>query len=248
VNREVGNIFLQVDADVGFNKDDEQESYDVRKLVENEKADKKGSIEKQHQIRDIDLDGDGQIDEHEKFVNQISELALARTDSHVTEADPVLDGTWEKNQNAAIKWWQGLPQTCTKKEAQDRGLLDLSPAHPAYFQMRRKMPGMDYVEKPAYKTRTELLESRKKCNVPDSSYDLDGDGVVGQREYFMAARLDKDVSGSLSLEEKREGLANMRKDMAAVMFVDNAGVRGDKNKLNQYRILQQDGKIVLDQQ
>ena len=50
---------------------------------------------------------------------------------------------------------------------------------------------MDYIKKPAYATHSELLEARKKGRVPDQSYDLDGDGCVGQREMFMAARLDK---------------------------------------------------------
>jgi len=244
VNAEVGDIFKQVDADCGFNKADEQESYEARKIIEEGLADKKGAVEYQHRIRDVDLDGDGQIDESEKFVNQRSTLALTAKE----EVDPVEDGTWVKNVNHSLKWWQGLPQTVTKEIAEERGLVDLKPSHPAYFQMRRQAPGMDYIKKPAYATHSELLEARKKGRVPDQSYDLDGDGCVGQREMFMAARLDKDVSGSLSLEEKRIGLANMRKDMAAVMFVDNAGIAGDRMAGNQYRILQQDGKIVLDQE
>jgi len=244
VNAEVGAIFRQVDDDCGFNKADEQESYEARKIVENERADQRGTIERQHRIRDVDLDGNGQIDENEKFVNQQSKVALPSND----DVDPVEDGTWEKNRNLNLKWWQGLPQVITTEEAQERGLTNLRPSHPAYFQMRRKEPGMEYVKEPAYKTRSELLEMRKKARQPDMSFDLDGDGCVGQREMFMAARLDKDVSGSLTLDEKRQGLANMRKDMAAVMFVDNAGKAADRMEGNQYRILQQDGKIVLDQQ
>merc|ERR1712166_1355709 len=72
VNAEVGDIFKQVDADCGFNKADEQESYEARKIIEEGLADKKGAVEYQHRIRDVDLDGDGQIDESEKFVNQRS--------------------------------------------------------------------------------------------------------------------------------------------------------------------------------
>jgi len=194
VNAEVGDIFKQVDADCGFNKEDEQESYEARKIIEEQRADKKGAVEYQHRIRDKDLDGDGQIDESEKFVNQQSSLALDAND----EIDPVEDASWAKNINHSLKWWQGLPQTVTKEIAQERGLTDLKPSHPAYFQMRRQAPGMDYVKEPAYKTRTELLEMRKKGRIPDSSYDLDGDGSVGQREMFMAARLDKVVLCSLS--------------------------------------------------
>ena len=61
----------------------------------------KGAVEYQHRIRDIDLDGDGQIDESEKFVNQKSALALDVKE----EVDPVEDGSWVKNVNHSLKWW-----------------------------------------------------------------------------------------------------------------------------------------------
>lgn len=61
----------------------------------------KGAVEYQHRIRDVDLDGDGKIDESEKFVNQRSALALDVKE----DVDPVEDGTWVKNVNHSLKWW-----------------------------------------------------------------------------------------------------------------------------------------------
>jgi len=246
VNQEVADIFKKVDIDVAFNKADEQESYEARKIVQNEKPEERGVVPIMDRIRNEDLNQDGMIDEDEKFVNIKSDLALKRNQT----PDPVADGSWRANFNPSLKWWQGTPVgQMGSDERKVRGLDDVSPAHPAYFCLRRKDPSLEYVEKPVYRTRSELLAMRKKCMVPDSSYDLDGDGVIGQREFYMAARLDKDASGTLTLEEKRKGLENMRQDLANVMFVDNAGKRDDRDALNQYRIIQQDdGKIILDQQ
>lgn len=51
-------------------------------------------------------------------------------------------------------------------------------------------------------------------------YDLDGDGVVGVREFYFAAQMDKDVSGQLNIEEKLHGLKDLRENVGNIMFVD----------------------------
>lgn len=38
----------------------------------------------------------------------------------------------------------------------------------------------------------KLKEDRKKQDLPHISYDLDGDGYVGARDYFIAKQFDKD--------------------------------------------------------
>lgn len=43
---------------------------------------------------------------------------------------------------------------------------------------------------PEKQTKTKLLEYRKKEAIPDISYDLDGDGFVGGRDYVIARRFD----------------------------------------------------------
>ena len=42
--------------------------------------------------------------------------------------------------------------------------------------------------------------------MPDSSFDLDGDGVVSVRDLAMAKRFDRDGDGRLNVEEKAEAI------------------------------------------
>ena len=48
------------------------------------------------------------------------------------------------------------------------------------------------------RTKTQMLQQRKQEFRADPSYDLTGDGVVGSREYFIAARFDKGLKGKLT--------------------------------------------------
>ncbi|CAE8724672.1 unnamed protein product, partial [Polarella glacialis] len=57
---------------------------------------------------------------------------------------------------------------------------------------------------PAIKTRTELQQARKQCKIPDKSYDFDGDGVVGQLDYFVGKCFDGDMDGRLNTGERRQ--------------------------------------------
>jgi len=52
------------------------------------------------------------------------------------------------------------------------------------------------------KTLTALKETRKINNLADPSFDLDGDGTVGIRDYFVACRFDKDRDGKLDEKER----------------------------------------------
>ena len=64
------------------------------------------------------------------------------------------------------------------------------------------------------KTRTELLEARKKERLPDISFDLDGDGFVGGRDYVISKIYDKDGDGKLNQEERKaadEAVLNVSK-------------------------------------
>lgn len=44
---------------------------------------------------------------------------------------------------------------------------------------------------PEKMTRTQLIENRKREALPDLSYDIDGDGFVGGRDYVVARRFDQ---------------------------------------------------------
>jgi hypothetical protein len=53
-------------------------------------------------------------------------------------------------------------------------------------------------------TLTKLKEFRRKEILPDISYDLDGDGFVGGRDYVIARRFDKGFKNYLTVDEKAE--------------------------------------------
>lgn len=55
---------------------------------------------------------------------------------------------------------------------------------------------------PEKMTLTKLKEIRKKEHMPDLSYDLDGDGYVGGRDYVVARRFDQGFKNFLTEEEQ----------------------------------------------
>lgn len=56
------------------------------------------------------------------------------------------------------------------------------------------------------KCRTKLQDNRRAEKVPHISYDLDGDGFVGGRDYVIAKQFDKDGDGRLNTNEKKAAL------------------------------------------
>lgn len=52
------------------------------------------------------------------------------------------------------------------------------------------------------KNKTELKEQRKQARLPDISYDLDGDGYVGNKDFVIAKCFDKDNDGRLNTHER----------------------------------------------
>jgi hypothetical protein len=59
---------------------------------------------------------------------------------------------------------------------------------------------------PEKRTRTKLIDNRKKEILPDISYDLDGDGFVGGRDYVVARRFDEGFKNSLTKEERERAI------------------------------------------
>ena len=59
---------------------------------------------------------------------------------------------------------------------------------------------------PRSRTRSELLERIRKSGLPDSSYDIDGDGFVSQEDYKFSKTYDMDRNGVLESEETQIGL------------------------------------------
>ena len=58
--------------------------------------------------------------------------------------------------------------------------------------------------------------------MPHPSFDLDGDGHVGDRDYFLAKRFDKDGDGKLNEKEKAEAIAAIKN--VSIIFLINLHV------------------------
>jgi hypothetical protein len=69
-------------------------------------------------------------------------------------------------------------------------------------------PGLKDEER---KTRTKVNENRRLEKVPHISYDLDGDGFVGGRDYVIAKQFDKDGDGILNAQEKANAIEAVKK-------------------------------------
>ena len=89
-------------------------------------------------------------------------------------------------------------------------------------------------------TRTKLLERRKKERIPDISYDLDGDGFVGGRDYVLSKRYDVDGDGKLNEIERKNALEGIENGVEKE-YVWNLENQGGKRA---FRILQKRGKII----
>lgn len=89
-------------------------------------------------------------------------------------------------------------------------------------------------------TLTELIHHRKKNAVPDSTYDLDGDGKVSPYEYFVSRLYDHDNDGKLTpqqREDAQKALENGEMDKYMI-GLEASGV------LRSYRVLQKRGVII----
>jgi hypothetical protein len=95
-------------------------------------------------------------------------------------------------------------------------------------------------EKGEPKTLTKLRLENRRRNVADPSYDLDGDGVVSGREYFIAKRFDQDQDGKLNAEERAKALAALGNGFEDNFHwnVEREGAQRGK------RLLQLRGKII----
>jgi len=48
-----------------------------------------------------------------------------------------------------------------------------------------------------------MMEDRRKREMPDLTYDLDGDGFVGAKEYAVARLFDVEKKNSLSPDQRK---------------------------------------------
>ena len=108
---------------------------------------------------------------------------------------------------------------------------------------------------PRHRTRTELLAARRSAMRAPDSYDLGGDGVVDQREYFYATKFDANGDGTLDQEERGTAAALMKNAATKLVFLPPRGVRFHRNTFSRYNnavlpghnVLQVGGAILSEQ-
>ena len=102
-----------------------------------------------------------------------------------------------------------------------------------------KLP-VGWTLQPSTKTRSQLLEERRRAMLPDPTFDLDRDGVVGSQDLFLAKRFDKDGDGRLNPAE-REAADKALREGVTEQFI--WGVEQSAPHRS-YRLLQKRGVVV----
>ncbi|KAF4720705.1 hypothetical protein FOZ63_004601 [Perkinsus olseni] len=72
-------------------------------------------------------------------------------------------------------------------------------------------PISEWEKEPKYRTKSEMLHQRRANLIPDISYDVDGDGVIGARDYFIAKNFDEDRDGRLNQKERQRCMEALSK-------------------------------------
>jgi hypothetical protein len=61
------------------------------------------------------------------------------------------------------------------------------------------------------KTNTQLKQKKKELLRHHSSFDLDGDGYIGERDLVIASKFDLDKDGKLNDQEREAAMEAVRK-------------------------------------
>ena len=101
------------------------------------------------------------------------------------------------------------------------------------------------------KTMSKLKELRKREFAPDPSFDLDGDGAVSTKDFFIASRFDKDQDGVLDAREREECMNALKNGYEArFKFGLDSVLAGTLSALENQtdvlkaRVMQRDGKLI----
>ena len=89
------------------------------------------------------------------------------------------------------------------------------------------------------KTRSHLLQTRRELQLPDPSYDLDGDGVVDSTDLLVAKRFDHSGTGKLTTAQQEAARAAIETGGGLVWGCESSGVN------RSFRVLQKRGVPVL---
>ena len=79
--------------------------------------------------------------------------------------------------------------------------------------------------KSAAKTRTRLKELQHKEFIPHKSYDLDGDGIVGNRDLVLSKLFDRGKKGYLDKDDKKRAYKALKDgiELKYIWNVEQAG-------------------------
>ncbi|OMJ79854.1 hypothetical protein SteCoe_20054 [Stentor coeruleus] len=100
-----------------------------------------------------------------------------------------------------------------------------------------------WLHTPKVETQSELLQKRRVNNIPDISFDLDGDGAVGAHDLVLATKFDLDKDGKLNAQERENALKAINQGFT------NQFVWGcESSGLNRsFRLVQKRGKVIVDE-
>ena len=105
-------------------------------------------------------------------------------------------------------------------------------------------PGFrEELSKSGLKSHRELVFQRKIAGRADMSFDLDGDGMVSQKDFFFATRFDKDGSGVLDPAERLAAAKAMKEGFGSEFHFVRTSGPSDKH----HRIMQQDGVVMTEE-
>jgi hypothetical protein len=91
-----------------------------------------------------------------------------------------------------------------------------------------------------YSTKTEMIKARKSQSIPDISFDLDGDGVVGGHDLVVSSRFDHDKDGKLNQSEREEALKALSEGYSSqyIWGCESSGLN------RSFRLVQKRGKVI----
>jgi hypothetical protein len=106
-----------------------------------------------------------------------------------------------------------------------------------------------------HRTRTELLAARRNAMRAPDSYDLGGDCVVDQKEYFYATKFDVNGDGSIDQAERETAAQLMKSAASNLIFLAPRAVTTHRNAFSRYNnavvpghnVVQVRGAIVSEQ-
>ena len=107
---------------------------------------------------------------------------------------------------------------------------------------------------PRHRTRSELLAARRAAARAPDSYDLGGDGMVDQKEYFYATKFDANGDGDLSQEERETARGLMKSAASNLVFLSPRGApqngafsRHSHAVVPGHNVVQLNGAIISEQ-